>query len=120
MKFLPENLCKKLIKMGCISECQFFWYGGNSPAHLGDSNFANHPEAFCLEDFVGIHEQAKENARIVWGNAINEDNISDPFPSIEVVTDEGGYYFEAKSCDLHRHAMIDSEDWVEYLEKFIK
>lgn len=99
MKFAPKELCKKLEGMGCKSESDFYYsryepqmtepfYKDSRTEHIARLFYA-----FTIEDFIGTHEQAKENARIVWGLQWPETYMS---------------------C---RHDMIDSADWVKYLEE---
>lgn len=100
MKFVPPDLCQKLIKLGCESDSKF-WYVRNienkteflePAAYAPDGPFEtvkhNFCPAFSLEDFVGTHSNAHVNVLIIW-------------------PDES----------WRRHAIIDSHDWVEYLRE---
>lgn len=111
MRFLPKEICEKLIEMGCKNQCFFYWYKDLYDYPIVDkSNYKEEfPEhyipAFSLEDFVGTHEQAKENAKIIWSGveAISDDPLDGNGPK----------------WLLNRHELIDSDDWVEYITNFL-
>lgn len=100
MNFTSLELSKKLVALGCVSQSKYVWI--DSDIEFPISIFAvmafNYQEdatftpAFCLEDFVGTHEQAKENAKKVF---------EDPWST-------------------QRYEMIDSNDWRDYLEKAVE
>lgn len=65
---------------------------------------------FSQNDFTGCHEQARENAKIVWGDACHEKPChtgDDDRPHDWVWVN-------------HRHAMIDATDADEYLKETMK
>lgn len=110
MKFAPKELCKKLIKMGCKSD--HFGYQNDRLIHYSNGPrelllFGEIIPAFTLEDFVGTHEQAKENAKIVWGDD-GKYRMNNPKKEWVLV------------YDFHRHKIIDSDDWTKYLKETIK
>jgi len=74
MKFFSRELCEKLQKLGCKSENWFYWNVPMSQSILRPSYLPNSTgrtdaiPAFSQNDFTGCHEQAWQNAEIVWGN----------------------------------------------------
>lgn len=108
MRFLDKPTCEKLVKMGCVSESEFyFWLDPLNDAYkpVPGVPFFSREEipfkvsAFTLEDFVGTHEQAKENCRILWG----------------LKSELDGMYLWKHACYAKRHKILDSDDWVEFL-----
>lgn len=100
MRFLPLETCKKLVEMGCKSESDFFYCSlttdpKNSYYHWANklSGYPMTP-AFCLEDFLGSHEQAKLNCALV----------DDPI----------GFGIYGFRDELQR-----SDDWVKYIEELV-
>lgn len=108
-KFAPIDLCKKLVELGCRSDSGFVYPPGrDKPTDddkwwSWDSNYPN-TTAFYQNDFTGCHEQARENAKLVWPGS--RDN-----------PDYGEYY---ENHDQQRHEMIDSDDWVKFLENTLQ
>ena len=115
MKFASKDLCEKLVKMGCKSEARFGWGPYKEPICLGDATFTmihsmEIVPAFTLEDFVANTEQARENARIVWGT-------KDMTPSGyrgQIVSESWLSY------NVNRHAMIDAPDPWKFLEETMR
>lgn len=120
MKFAPRELCEKLEAMGCKSDSAFYYSGNKDFSEewivLPRVCFAREDlpfktQAFTQNDFTGATEQARKNAEIVWPDILD--------PSSE---DADGNYtevLEQPSKEL-RHAMIDSDNWVEYLERTMR
>ena len=115
MRFLPKHISEKLIAMGCKSEGGF-GYGGLEPGHADiPVHFLDDVSAFSLEDIVGTNSQAKENCKIIWGDkscftgdsGVIEYQYSCPVCSGNEEVQEAYIY--------HRHALIDSSDWVKYI-----
>lgn len=116
MKFFSKKLCEKLQKLGCRSSSNHYWVwdvtgkekfaNPISEGHLNSLTFSEESknyrciDAFFQNDFTGCHEQAKENAKIVWGN-------------IETYNDYTGNI--NNSWDFHRHEMIDAPDAEEFI-----
>lgn len=104
-KYIPRTTCKKLVRMGCVSESGFFWpvfYEGEPHGPYKDKPYFNHSEpvleAFTPWDFVGTSKQARDNARILWVN------MSDPYPCSRTF----------------RHDCIDSKDAVEFIVRSVE
>ena len=85
MKFLSKPICEKLVKMRCKTESGFGWdrhgslrllFHDHVPAEDYERTQAGpYHVAFSIEDFVGTHEQAKENCRILWGINVYQDGM---------------------------------------------
>ena len=110
MTFLDLETSKRLVEMGCRGTADF-WYLKSLETNEYEERAYYAPDgqdrskyacpAFTLEDLVGTHAQARENARLVWGGG----GMADPsgWPHLR-----------------HRHAMIDASDWREYLRNSLK
>jgi len=134
MKFAPRELCEKLEKLGCKSENDFVYVCGKKLKNkvvidawilfLKDSAIYMDRKitAFSQNDFTGCHKKARENAKLVWGN----DNVCKECGS------EFQYDYEkGKACsrcgdkrvfrfEFYRYKMIDSEDWIKFIEDSLK
>lgn len=118
MKFLERKICEKLMNMGCKSESGFYWLDSPDYPSLKselerlyvDEYIETATIAFCLEDFVGTTDQARENCKKLFGL---EHRISH---------EDQGRQFDryCKCCKCARHAITDSNDWVEYITKTLK
>lgn len=109
--------------MGCKSESEFYWCyledektdGRWVLSPICESAYYYSKEripAFSQNDFTGCDEQARENARIVWGN-----NIIHPTSTC----DECGTKYNQKfNWQIHRHRMIDAPDAAKYLEETMR
>ena len=104
MKVFSRELCEKLQKLGCKGESDlgFVEYNGNwFPAYMAsDEDNRKLIPVFSQNDFTGCHEQAKDNAKIVWGNG-----------------ESGVWRHEYIRL---RHAMIEAPDAEEYLKETMK
>lgn len=116
MKFTSKKLSEKLVMMGCKPHPEYLLgYGIFEPNYTDcPTSYMNDIPAFCLEDFVGTHEQAKENAKIAWGDS-----------EFEGLQDFGCVGCNEGACGEsfawhQRHAIIDSEDWISYLEETMR
>lgn len=111
MKFFSRELCEKLQKLGCKSEEPSFWWT-TYPYPISTDACRKVKEymgfkAFFQNDFTGCHEQALENAKIVWSDEmlITEDSYT------------GVSNFSSERWHWCRHSMIDSTDAEEYLKE---
>ena len=109
LNFLDKKTCETLVKMGCKSESEYY-YDPDEDDYLmnaGSDEFydrGNEIPAFCLDDFVGTHEDAIFNCQKVFGTMPNKMVIH---PDKSIIRD----------WECARHAMIDSPDWCEYIRK---
>lgn len=117
-QFAPKELCEKLQAMGCKSESDFIWAPQKSPAgsidyiliyRFGESSMT---AALTQNDFTGATDQARQNAKIVWGES--------SYNGVKYLTDDNYSTDCMTNVESHRHAMIDSKDWVKYLEQTMK
>ena len=127
MEFTDLELSKKLVEVGCWSDSMYRWClfqdnledkiwephliwlqadGAPFIAYEGKRfmQLTSIP-AFTLSDFVGTHEQARENARLVWGNK----NMAPAAYQGQMLDDTW------RAFNVARHAMIDAPDWREYV-----
>lgn len=127
MNFFPRELCEHLAAMGCKSESGFYYKtfenGKIMPGFgicFSGVGCKQHPPAFSQNDFTGCHSQARENAKIVWGNGAVCDKcgrwMSQPCPWDRNGTHQGDFIGAMK---YHRHKMIDAPDAAKYLEETI-
>lgn len=101
MRLLDKKTCKKLKELGCESRSDFYFdYCGSGPEYT-TADVACLP-AFSLEDFVSTDTYATENCKIIWG----EWNVD-------------GFKFP-RDFKAVRHWIIDSDDWVSYIEEALK
>lgn len=94
MNFTSLELSKKLVVLGCkscVEREKYYFIHSEELDSEGEQKFEAYPK-FTLEDFVGTHEQAKENTRLLF---------EDPWST-------------------KRYEMIDSDDWRDYLEKAVE
>lgn len=125
MRFLPKNICEKLVKIGCKTD-GFAYYGSppNFPNGVilykkdfqPDDYLENIPyliPAFTLEDFVGTHEQAKENRKIIFPDkfCIDCNKIAEQDCKAFHLRQEGDYYF--------LNEIVNSKDWVEFISEVV-
>lgn len=147
MKFAPLELCKKLETLGCKSEQNYRWCVDQDvfPPEDGPlwkpclmrinprDGYVSHMDpvlhyfkitptpAFTQNDFTGCHEQAIENAKLVWGNGKQFycpccEQSQPPYESPEYDGDEESCYNYGLTY-YQKHRMIDSDDWVKFLEE---
>lgn len=114
MKFAPLELCKKLVELGCKSESGFHWcHYFKREGGLNFNSLCVHEELpipiFEQNDFTGCHEQARENAKLVWGD----------MKVMDVDLNEEGdvVHSHIKFWQGKRQDMIESDDWVKLLEE---
>ena len=110
MNFCPKDLCEKLVKMGCKSESGDVYSCEAKEILSGCTPCENCTPAFTLEDVVANTEQAKENARIVWGDS------AQPM----VVSREERDFLIKVLVDDKRHKMIDAPDPWKFLEETMR
>ena len=118
MKFFPRELCEKLQKLGCKSESESFYICGK--VHDRQSDI----QMFSQNDLTGCHPQARENAKIVWGDGKQFycpccEQSEPPYESQEHNGNEEDC-FNYKLFYYHRHVMIDAPDAEEYLKETMK
>lgn len=101
MNFTSLELSKKLVALGCKS-CSEWW--PEEYVFKGEERIP----AFCLEDFVGTHEQAWENSKKVFGDVITCGCTCCGYEYGSRIA------WEAGIC-----AMIQSGDWRASLEKAV-
>jgi len=79
---------------------------------------------FSQNDFTGCHEQAMKNAKLIFPVSYVCSKCGLPFD--QKVTDDlpclptGNHSFATSERFYARHAMIDSDDWVKFLEESLK
>lgn len=121
MRFLPKNICEKLVKIGLKSESGFYWGGfyGEGPygPFKGEPKFSSNEKstpAFTLEDFVSTDEYAKENCRRLWPDKSEDGKILIKYrmntPKRESVS----------HSDFFRQEIIKSKDWVEFIAETVE
>ena len=113
MNFCPKDLCEKLVALGCKSISCAYWVEkswGDDIEH-GKQGMPFDVPAFTLEDFVANTEQAKENARNVWGTGIRGYSVpNDAFTIIKWL----------EPSDWNRHQMIDAPDPWKFLSETMR
>lgn len=126
MEFLPKEICLKLLGMGCKSQCGFGYDStghirklpNDSIAGLALDEFGPYTTAFTPWDFVGTSKQARENARILWGEE-SVDSLGTTESQWREEVNAGhiksGFASGEESYSYHRHACIDAEDAVKYI-----
>ena len=118
-----REFSEKLQKMGCVSQSTYYWFRDNTD---GIDKITNLPRDFMISisggkvddpnirvfeqnDFTGATEQARENARIVWGAAAEGNDVAE-----NIRYKYGSTY--------HRHSMIDhtATPWWQYIERTMR
>ena len=100
-KYIPKDICKKLVRMGCVSESKFYYtIGGlqHCDVHRYGGDLV---PAFIPWDFVENSQKARENAKILWPQGIYK-------------------YGNAIKVDIARHDCIDSADAVEFIVRSVE
>lgn len=125
MKFFSRELCERLQELGCKSDSsdQVWFYDQEAYKshdsdwfldyrHTVDDCYGDVPTipVFSQNDFTGCHQQAKENAKLVWGATCPEN----PCPTGD---DDRPHEWVWGN---HRHAMIDATDAEEYLKETMR
>lgn len=139
MKFFKKDLSLKLQEMGCVSESgHFYGYSDTSTFYcsgdISTKDFeavkkGNHLGpfyyAFTELDFLGTSEIAKENCKKRFGEDIICDGCEAKYPDDQnehndftILHYDCGHGMDA--WEYHRHAMLDSPDGEEYLERGLK
>lgn len=138
MEFLPLEICRKLTAIGYKTESGFVWINrllkitetNEEPiiALLQNVIFDWEPNAeilcpaFTPWDFIGTSEQARDNARILWGDEIATPDPKDvDFGGISgqltsmicLVANPGGWKKRREDC-------INSDDAVAYIVEAIE
>lgn len=123
-QYTSRELSEKLVKLGCKSQsglCYFSydtegleWFGPQFEIEAKRVGYCHEIQAFEFEDFCGTHAQARENCRIIWPDT-NEDGTL----SIKYIMNNPKKT-AVLHWEYHRHKMVDSEDWLKYLEKVIE
>lgn len=113
MKFFKKELCKKLLKLGCVSESDMFhWFGpGIDGEHLlhrskfyPDDYLENREgnlPAFSIYDFLSDEEYCKENCKKVFGEKEHP----------------GAWSFDWEN---ERHRWLDSENQEAFIEEAVE
>jgi len=134
MKFAPLELCKNLVELGCKSESQFTWDINQDPEDPAWPILE--PErakkllkekvlvpAFEQNDFTGSNEQAIENAKLVWGDKkvpVRAEISLFKKGNLCILPGENERSAYLLAFVYGRHEMIDSDDWVKFLEESLR
>lgn len=131
----PEELCKKLESMGCVSESGLFWPKQKSDEPItayeaGDTSQDVECGAFLQNDFTGATERAVSNmaiaigasAFVLMGEFTTASGVTEaPCPVCDATEPDRA---EISNVNFHRHAMIDcykmGETWFQYLDRMMK
>ena len=116
MKFLPRDICEKLVEKGCVSESRAYWFwdGCLWVIRYGDDF---HPKintrAFIFQDFCGISEQAKKNCEILWPGRWN---CNCPFYTDEKSKHcDTGVFIDEYNFTRERMLKMTEDEWVEFI-----
>jgi hypothetical protein len=137
MRFLPKDICEKLVEMGCKSNSGH-WFRSDASIYgqlnEGDINYTEATPVFTLCDFVATEEYAKENCRKLLPEFRFKPSGPCPHCGGDVATrnpkgfcDHLYYPENCKICDFQhmtrnefRKAIIDSPDAIEYISKAVE
>lgn len=118
--FLPRDLSEIAQRLGCVSQSGMFYVigdGWEERTYYKPSFSLEEGEhlisAFSFEDFAGTSEQARKNAKIVFG-----EKIITGCPVCMGPGYEDPYEFDA--FFYHVHAMVRSKDWITYIRPFLE